>query len=143
MGKMCLRDDITKAIAEAGIEGFAFVRLTRWEAILHEIADRFLKGGTSDLRYVWLWSEFREEISAFRPSSELAIDYLRGQLEPATSYWFLASDEHGKYWVAEATGEAIVRLIGEMYGFEYYVVDRQFERILCENHHGIFIKAVA
>ena len=140
---MNLRDDITRAIQEAGIEGFVFVRLSKWEPILHRIAERFLKRGVSDLKSIWMWNEFREEISSVQPDPPLALDYLREQLEPAASYWFIASDVNAKYWVAEATGDAIFRTIGEMYYFEYYVADRHLEWILCENHHGIFIKASA
>jgi len=138
---MNLRDDITRAINEARIEGFAFVRLTQWEAVLHRIAERFLKRGVRDLVYVWMAEEFRNVVSAMHPSDPLG--HLREQLEPDRDYWFLASDQHGKYWVADATGSGIMRVIGEMYGFEYYVVDRHLEWILCENHHGVFIKAAA
>lgn len=136
---MTLRDDITQAVGEAQVEGFSFVRLTQWESILDQIAERFLKRGGRDLESVWIWNEFREVVSSTQPANP--IGYLRGQIESAADYWFIASDEHGKYWIADATGEAIVRTIEEMYCFEYYVVDRHLDWILCENHHGIFIKA--
>lgn len=136
---MNLRDDITQAVGEARIEGFSFVRLTQWEGILHRIAERFLKRGVRDLESVWLWNQFREVASSFQPADSL--EYLREQIEAAGVYWFIASDENGKYWVAEATGSAIVRTVQEMYAFEYYVVDRHLDWFLCENHHGIFIKA--
>ena len=137
--KMNLRDDITKAVGEARIDGFSFVRLTKWEGILHRIAERFLKRGVRDLESVWLWNEFREVASSSQPSDQLG--HLREQIGPAEVYWFIASDENGKYWVADATGSAIVRTVEEMDAFEYYVVDRHLDWLLCENHHGIFIKA--
>ncbi len=136
---MNLRDNITKAVGEACIEGFSFVRLTKWEDILHRIAERFLKRGVRDLESVWLWNEFREVTSSSQPADQLG--YLREQIEPAEIYWFIASDENGKYWVADATGSAIIRTVEEMYAFEYYVVERHFNWLLCENHHGIFIKS--
>lgn len=139
LGKMSLRDNINQAVGEARIEGFSFVRLTKWEGILHRIAERFLKRGVRDLESVWMWNEFREVVSSSRPADSLG--YLREQIDPAGVYWFIASDEHGKYWIAEATGAAIVRTVGEMYGFEYYVAERHLDWILCENHHGLFIKA--
>jgi hypothetical protein len=136
---MSLRDDITQAVGEARIEGFSFVRLTKWEGILHRVAEQFLNRGVRDLESVWMWNEFREVVSTSQPSDPMG--YLREQLEPTGVYWFIASDGHGKYWIADATGSAIVRTVGEMYGFEYYVVDRHLDWILCENHHSIFIKA--
>jgi len=137
---MTLRDDITRAVHEAGIEGFAFVRLNKWESLLHRIAERFLKRGVRDLEWVWMSVRFANEVSSSQPADPL--NYLREQLEPASEYWFIASDEHGKYWIADATGAAIVQTLGEMYCFEYYVVDRHLTWILCENHHGVFIKGV-
>jgi hypothetical protein len=78
-------------------------------------------------------------VSASQPADPLG--HLQEQVEPAGVYWFIASDQHGKYWIAEATGSAIVRVVSEMYGFEYYVVERHLDWIFCENHHGVFIKA--
>jgi hypothetical protein len=135
---MSLRDDITQAVGEAQIEGFSFVRLTKWEGLLHRIAERFLQRGVRDLESVWMWNEFREVVSASQPVDPL--EYLQEQVELASVYWFIASDQHGKYWIAEATGSAIVRVVSEMYGFEYYVVDRHLDWIFCETHHGVFIK---
>jgi hypothetical protein len=136
---MGLRDDITHAVGEAQIEGFSFVRLTKWEGLLHRVAERFLQRGVRDLESVWMWNEFRQVVSTSQPADPLG--YLQEQVELASVYWFIASDQHGKYWVAEATGSAIVRVVSEMYGFEYYVVERHLDWIFCENHHGIFIKA--
>jgi hypothetical protein len=136
---MNLRDEITSAVKEASISGFQFVRLTEWGQILDRIAERFLKQGRQDLNSIWLWSSFRDPIDTVVPDD--TIKHLRTVLDSATSYWFIASDEEGKYWVADATGEAIVRTIEEMYAFEYYICNKGLGWILCENHHNTFIRS--
>lgn len=136
---MALRDEITKAVRDKSIAGFEFVRLTKWDDVLNRIADKFLRSGTRDLMSIWLWENFRDPITS--EQSENPQQWLRNYLDPSGDYWFLATEEDGKYWIAEATGGAIIRVIEEMYGFEYYVVDREMKWILCENHHGVFIRS--
>jgi hypothetical protein len=41
--------------------------------------------------------------------------------------------------VCEASIEDIRDVIGECFGFEYYVVPKGLEWLLCENHHDILI----
>ena len=135
--KMALRDAITKAVGDESISDFEFVRLTKWEGILNRIADRFLRNGTKDLKLIWLWEAFRDPITSTQPSDPM--QWLRDHLDTSADYWFIATEEDGKFWIAEATGGAIIKVIEEMYGFEYYVVDREMNCILCENHHSVFI----
>jgi len=134
-----LRDDINEAIKGLANLKFDFVSLHRYQDILDQVAERFLNRGKRDLNKIWLWNEFRNETGSSQPKdviSELAV-----LLEPQTSYWFIASDENGKYWVAESNGISIVTVLKEMYGFEYYILDRHMTWILCENHHGMLIEA--
>ena len=136
---MSLRDDINEAIKGLANLKFDFVSLHRYQDILDQVAERFLNRGKRDLNNIWLWNEFRNETGSSQPEdviSELAV-----LLEPQTSYWFIASDENGKYWVAESNGISIVTVLKEMYGFEYYILDRHMTWILCENHHGMLIEA--
>ena len=136
---MSLRDDINEAIKGLANLKFDFVSLHRYQDILDQVAERFLNRGKRDLNNIWLWNEFRNETGSNQPEdviSELAV-----LLEPQTSYWFIASDENGKYWVAESNGISIVTVLKEMYGFEYYILDRHMTWILCENHHGMLIEA--
>lgn len=136
---MTLRDAITKAVRDESISGFDFVRLTKWEDILNRIANRFLRNGTRDLKSIWLWEAFRDPITS--EQSDDPLQWLRNHLDSSADYWFIATEEDGKYWIADATGGAIIRVIEEMYGFEYYVVDRGMNWILCENHHSVFIRS--
>lgn len=138
---MTLRDDIISAITAVPTGEFQFVSLHRYQTILDQIADSFLLKGRMDLPHVWLWERLRNEVSSSHPPD--AIEALGLRLQMDERYWFLASDEQGKYWVADATGSGILTALREMYCFEYYVVDRHMNWLICENHHGILIEARA
>lgn len=139
MSRMTLRDDITAALASVPEADFHFVRLHSFQAVLDRIADRFLLEGSSDLRFIWLWERFRYPTSTSQPSD--ALDELEHRLSPEERYWFLASDQHGKYWVADASAFGILTALREMPYFEYYIVDHPMNWLICENHHGMLIEA--
>lgn len=136
---MTLRDEITAILNELSISDFHFVRLTAYEELLDRIAERFLVRGRADLKYIWLWEHFREPAFSFSASSP--IGFLGERLPKDQRYWFLASDEDGKYWVADTTGGAMIQVLEEMRCFEYYIVERKLQWILCENHHGVLIQS--
>jgi len=136
---MTLRDDINKSIKKANIKGFKFVRLTAYEDLLRRIAEKFIVQGRAGLKYVWLWEHFHEPTVS--SNEQDAIKLLELKLPKDQSYWFLASEENGKYWVAEGIGEGIIQVLKEMYCFEYYIIERNFRWIVCENHHGTLIQA--
>lgn len=138
---MDLRDDITEAIRDRTDIDFTFVRLNRYEAVLDRFAERFLVHGRRDLKLIWLWSSLRHQVSSSQPDDIFTT--LTERLSPSERYWFIASDEASKYWVAEASGTGIVETISEMYGFEYYISDLSMTWMLCENHHGVLIEASA
>ncbi|MGB8355218.1 MAG: DUF6756 family protein [Chthoniobacteraceae bacterium] len=136
---MSLRNDITSAIKNQSEIDFEFVRLNRYQEILKRIAERFLAKGCLSLTHIWLWEEFRHTVCNTQPPDVIAA--IKQRLLPTERYWFLASEEDGKYWVANATGSGIISTLKEMYPFEYYIVDRTMNWILCENHHGLLIEA--
>ncbi|MES2705588.1 MAG: DUF6756 family protein [Verrucomicrobiota bacterium] len=138
---MDLRHDITEAIKGRKDIDFTFVRLNRYEAILDRFAERFLIRGRQDLELFWLWTSLRHEVSLDQPEDVPAT--LRQKLGPMERYWFIAGDEHSKYWVAEASGSGIIKTVSEMYCFEYYIIDPAMTWMLCENHHGMLIAASA
>jgi hypothetical protein len=136
-----LRDAISEVLKEHPKIDFRFCRLGRYEAVLDAISERFLTNGRRDLTQVWLHECFHSITDTSQPPDIFA--ELRKRLSNDEHYWFLASEENGKYWVAEGSGTALIKVIGEMSCFEYYIVDRQMNWILCENHHNMLIEARA
>ncbi|MBK8286373.1 MAG: hypothetical protein IPK97_16685 [Ahniella sp.] len=54
--------------------------------------------------------------------------------------WFIAeSPERGPYPVYEASPQQASGIIGECFGFEYYIVPKDLSWLICENHHASVI----
>ncbi|MDF5737958.1 MAG: hypothetical protein PUQ00_20480 [Nostoc sp. S13] len=47
--------------------------------------------------------------------------------------------QHGNFWLYEGGIAVIADLIGEIYGFEYYIVSKKLEWLLGEDHNGVLI----
>ncbi|MEK7950227.1 DUF6756 family protein [Luteolibacter soli] len=136
-----LRDAITGVLKDHPEIDFRFCRLGQHESLLDAIAERFLTRGRQDLNQVWLHACFADITETCQPPDIFA--ELRKRVSVDENYWFLASEENGKYWVAEGNGAAIIKVIVEMHCFEYYIIDRQMTWLICENHHNMLIQARA
>jgi hypothetical protein len=54
--------------------------------------------------------------------------------------WFVAVDNAlDSVAIYNGTIESIRRIIGESYGFEYYIVDPKFQWLVLENHHDVVV----
>jgi hypothetical protein len=132
-----LRDELNEVINSENIQEISFLRLNEWQWVLNQLAENFLANGAKDLNRIWLWESIKEPYSSFQPDDAIAA--LKGLLQPQESYFFIASDEDGKYWVLKGNGAAIVTLVAESHAFEYYISNLSISWLLCENHHGVIV----
>lgn len=132
-----LRDELNDVISSANIEGLEFLRMNDWQWIMHKLTDSFLSHGRQSLDRIWLWDSIKEPYTSYQP--ENGIEELKFLLSESDSYWFIASDEDGKYWVLEGSGKAIVSALFETRYFEYYITDKELSWLICENHHGVMV----
>jgi len=137
-----LRDDIQKAKKEISLNENLLKEVSHleYEEILKKINSKFLTTNKYDDK-IWWWQSYKDLKSyAIHFKKGLAFEILDKLLpNKEIKYWFIASEENGKYWLYESGIETIKTIIGEMYGFEYYIVDKKYNWILCENHHDILI----
>lgn len=142
------RSDINEAIKllQLSSEDFKLVNLYKYEDILVSILKKFTTLGKEGLSFAWLWEHFKEPLFSVRLPD--GWKYLQEIIEPITvpeeTFWFIAEDEHrtkanGNFWLYEGKIKAIAAVIGEMYGFEYYIVQKKLNWLLCETHHEILI----
>lgn len=104
------------------------------EAIYKLLIETFVEGG--DRR--WWWESFRG------PSESITFDDGKGferlaELVPNKNeiVWFVVEDDQLPYYpIFEATTENAVKIIGECFAFEYYLVPKDKSWLLCENHHN-------
>jgi hypothetical protein len=132
-----LRDEINEVIGSENIEGLEFLRMNDWQWILDKLADNFLSQGNRSLERIWLWDSIKKPFTSYQPDD--GIEEIRSFLNRSDSYWFIATDEDGKYWVLEGTGQAIVSVLSESRCFEYYITNKKITWLICENHHGVMV----
>ena len=60
--------------------------------------------------------------------------------DPDERVWFVVEETLlPSYPVYESTPRVVEQVIGECYGFEYYVVAKDLRWLVCENHHNCII----
>jgi hypothetical protein len=105
------------------------------EQVFHKALAHFVISGDRK----WWWEDFRQPSTGVKQQN--AFRFLP-TLVPDKSelVWFIAEDDQLPFYpVYDATPEAVSRIVGECYGFEYYLIQKQFKWLLCENHHDMLI----
>ena len=134
---MNIRDELQEVINAEALSGIEFVNIRKWQWVLNRFAENILINGVDDLKYIWLWERFREPVQSVQ--LENSIDAVNSVLKGSDVFWFIATDEDGKYWVLSGTGSRIISLLNSMRCFEYYILTKDIESVLCENHHGVLL----
>ena len=136
-----LKVEIHEAVKRLGLPDSRFRIVSENESsqVWREVETRFVSepfGG-------WWWCHFRNESAEAsyvgkEPSAfQYIVDIVPLDLGPL---WFIvgASPDHS-FVVCEGAIEDIRDVIGECYYFEYYVVPKELDWVLCENHHDVLI----
>lgn len=91
----------------------------------------------------WWWSWFRPEPVTARYIGEASYGYRHITDVVASNsdlLWLIAGDCLDRSFVVCEGGIGDIRdVIGECYGFEYYIVPKDLSWLLCENHHDVLI----
>ena len=104
------------------------------EAIFNETLRQFVSGGDRK----WWWEAFsRPSTSAEFPTGDGWRRLAQIVPDPDELVWFIVEDDQlSHYPVFEVTPRAASRIIGECYGFEYYLVAKDYSWLVCETHHN-------
>lgn len=129
-------DEIQSASKRLGLASGELVLLApadsdrAYRAALHQFV------GTEDRR--WWWEAFREPgVSVPFPAGDRWRKLPSIVPNPSEPAWFIAEDDQlPQYPVFETSAEVAARVIGECYGFEYYMVAKDFSWLVCETHHN-------
>jgi hypothetical protein len=139
-----MRQLITQTVQKLGLQSsFELVQPHRYRSILERIiASRTLLSKAA-ITAPWLWEALRPPVAVASPVEPLAT--LRSLLPAGEHLWFVAEDadshqkREGNFWLFETTTEAICSVLPELPHFEYYIVSKKCEWLVCENHHGLLI----
>lgn len=135
-----VRDEITQAALRLGLPAERVREVPEAEA--HALFDRFLARftGGRDVRWWWEWFTLPQttrkfDDAGFRHLKEIIPD-------PHERLWFVVEDDQLPFYpVYETTVADAEAVIGESYGFEYYLIPKDLAWIICESHHNIIIAA--
>lgn len=88
----------------------------------------------------WWWEDFKKESFDFvdyeKPFEKLheIIPDLKKKV------WLMVEDDQEEYYpIYDCEPSIIGQIIGECFGFEYYVIDKNMDWLICENHHNRLI----
>lgn len=123
-----------------GKDEFRQAKSDQWKGILKKVFDNF--ADTYKLDVPWLWSHLKCHGASIQTNNGLR--YLDSLVNPETKVWLLVEDwdrtkKQGNYWVFEGKYGAIVSILNNMHGIEYYIVDQKFKWMILENHHDVLI----
>jgi hypothetical protein len=134
-----IKDEINEAIKTLVIDKNEFVELENVFAkqLLNKIEDHFVE--LKNKR--WWWECFRYPFTSVNFNNNRSFTYLSKVVpNPKEKVWFIAEEDQLPFFpIYEGNTETIERIIGECYAFEYYLVDKTFNWLLCETHHNDLI----
>ena len=115
---------------------FALIDKKTNKTLYFELLDCFVQSG--DRR--WWWEDFKNDSFDF-------IDYEKpyenlNNIIPdlKCKVWLMIEDDQEEFYpIYDCKPPTIRQVIGECFGFEYYVIDKNKDWLICENHHNRLI----
>ena len=132
-----VKDAIKKAAQTLGLSQEEFAPVPEHESVklYQKLRQRFC---TSPEAY-WWWESFREEHSSlYFENGKGFLKLIEICPDPEEKVWFVAeSSTFPSFPVYQGTVEAIQRVSGECHPFEYYLINKDYRWLVCENHHDL------
>lgn len=129
-------EEIENAIRALSLSDKEFRKLPESEAesIYFELLETFVEGGNRR----WWWEAFKNESKSINFEDHKGFERITAIVPNSKELvWFIAEEDQLPFYpVYEGTPEAITKVIGECYAFEYYIVQKNKEWLLCENHYN-------
>jgi hypothetical protein len=132
-------EEIEKARITLGLEE-ADIHLLSPEKnadLYNELCVHFVEGGDRK----WWWESFKEKEQSLLVEGEMGFKLIPSLVpDPDERLWFVVEEDQMKFYpIYETTASLASSVIGECYGFEYYLIPKDKSWLLCENHHDRII----
>ena len=135
-----LRIEIDKCIKNYNLDIIP-LSITKWNKIEQKIINYFT--GTNG-GFTWMWENkilnkfeyYAEEISDYNILVKIILETINQNDE----LWFFIEDTlnyETKYWGYEGKINDIIKLFGEIYLGDFYIVSKKLEWLMGQNHHDI------
>ena len=141
-GKHNFPNSILRAAKAVGLQSddFCMVSPARWRALLTRIMRKFT--GSADTKRLWIWNDLTGDVETLQATD--GPNNILSMMGAKSDVWFIAEDwsgkkEEGCFWVFSGKLSSVVAVLGDLHAFEYAIVDKKLEWIICENHHNILV----
>lgn len=126
-----VKAEIEQAIKTLQLKQTDICEVTNIKKLYLELLDCFVKSGDRK----WWWEDFKQESFNFieyeRPWEQL----IHIIPKEADTVWLMIEDDQEEYYpIYDCKTAVISDLIGECTAFEYYIMDKNKQWLLCENH---------
>ncbi len=103
------------------------------EKLYYDLLDYFLKSGDRQ----WWWEDFSKECFNFK-SNKYHFKQLTSIIPDLDKeVWFMVEDDYEDYYpIYKCNPRIIGDILGECFAFEYYVISKDMNWLICENHHN-------
>jgi len=132
-------DELKAAMVSLGLSEEQFCILPDHEA--RPIFDSLLCTFTGGIDSRWWWESFIAESCSFTFSDSLGFNRISSIVpDPDQKVYFVVEDYNAPFFpICHTTPSIAQRIIGECFGFEYYLIPEDHSWLLCENHHNVII----
>lgn len=126
-------DNIQTIISELNLTNeFRLLGAVENKTVFHELENLFVN--KNGLR--WWWEDFK---LPFEISEEIDKPWENiNSLVPNTckKVLLMIEDNSEIYPILHCNPQLIPRVLNECYWFEYYIIDEEYQWLICENHHN-------
>ncbi|QIX59960.1 hypothetical protein HER32_01635 [Hymenobacter sp. BT18] len=138
------KDDLLQLAKRLHIpsDEFDAVSIHAWPSVLHKIEAAFVIKTSSNTHFNWWWESFKPPQYRHFFENGHAYECLRQLIDAHELVWFVACDsskDPSKFWLFQGRVHAIQAILRECYAFEYYIVSKKYEWLLCETDHDVLV----
>lgn len=123
-------------------EEFDSVNIYAWPEIMKKIETKFVIRRNTNTKFNWWWEDLKGEKTSVIFPEDNGWSYLDQLVGKHEKVWFVGCNSKydvTKFYLFQGYVKPIQQVLGEMYPFEYYLINKKYEWMLCENHHGVMI----
>lgn len=89
---------------------------------------------------VWWWTELKVPASFIEyPDCDGWQHLLEYVPTTGSRCWLIVESDRGPFIVMDVVPDVVPEIIGECYPFEYYLIGKQFDWLVAENHHNYLV----
>jgi len=126
-----VKTEIEQAIKTLELEKEDICLVSDVKSLYLELLIHFVTSG--DRR--WWWEGFKQESFHFKEYEFPFQQIINIIPKDVDTVWLMVEDDEEKYYpIYHCKPSVIAQLIGECSAFEYYVIDKNKQWLLCENH---------